>query len=816
MRLLSALATDAIRGARSLLRAPGLAVAGSLTLALGIGAATALFSVVNAVLVRPLPYDRPDTRVMIWSGWTGFDKTWVSEHEVFDYRRLPAFRQVAAWATDQANLTGDGDPVRVGIAPVTVNAFSTLGADPILGRHFRPEEEKPGADTVVIVSYRLWQGRYGGDPGLVGRTILIDGRPRQVVGVMPRGFRLPTDFGEDAAEPTELWVPLFLDPAEERGNHGLYAAADLAPGTTATQATAQLEAMTRSLTEEGLYPEAMRFSAFAVPLPDEIAGGVRPALLLLSGAVVFLLLIACANVAHLLLARAEVRRREIAVRTSLGADRRRLLVQLLAESLVLAVPSGLFGVVLAALGVRLFFASGLAGIPRAEDVGMDWRVLLFAMAVALGTTLVFGLAPARLFLDVHPADALRDGGRGATAGRGRSRLRSVLVVAETALSVVLLVGAGLLLQSLWALQRVELGFVPEHVLTGRVSLPETGYEEAEKVVAFYQQLLERVRAVPGVKAAGLIRLLPLGAPIGDWGLDVEGFVESPGQNAKGDWQIASDGALEALGERIARGRGFTAADTADGEQVGLVNETMARTYWPAGDAIGRRFRMGSNPARPWVTVVGVVADVRHNGVTVPIKEKFYRPLSQFHRSTGMPRRTMSVVLRTEGDPTRLAAALRAAVREVDPSVPLAAVWPMTEVVETSLATPRLAGAVLAVFALLALVLSAVGLFGVLTFLVSQRRAEIGVRLALGADPAHILRLVLGSGLRLSVLGAVVGSLVAFALVRLLGGLLHDVRPHDPLTFAAVPALLLAVAALASLLPAWRATRVDPATTLRAE
>src|SRR5262245_29700343 len=361
MRLLSALATDAARGARSYLRTPGIALAGSLTLALGIGAATALFSVVNAVLVRPLPYERPETRVMIWSRWTGFDKTWVSEHEVADYRRLPAFRQVAAWSSDQGNLTGDGDPVRVGIAPVTVNAFSTLGAEPVLGRPFRPEEEKPGADAVVLVSYRLWQGRYGGDPGLVGRTILVDGQPRKVVGVMPRGFRLPTDYGEDAAEPTELWVPLFLDPAAERGSHGLFAAAELASGVTAAQATAQLEAATRSMTTEGLYPEAMRFSAFAVPLPDEIEGGVRPALLLLSGAVVFLVLIACANVAHLLLARAEVRRREIAVRTSLGADRSRLLVQLLGESLVLAVPSGLLGIGLAALGVRLFFASGQIG-----------------------------------------------------------------------------------------------------------------------------------------------------------------------------------------------------------------------------------------------------------------------------------------------------------------------------------------------------------------------------------------------------------------------------------------------------------------------
>jgi putative ABC transport system permease protein len=816
MRLLSALATDAARGARSFLRSPGLALAGSFTLALGIGAATALFSVVNAVLVRPLPYERAETRVMIWSRWTGFDKTWVSVHEVIDYRRLPAFRQVAAWSSDQGNLTGDGDPIRVGIASVTANAFSTLGADPLLGRPFQPEEEKPGADAVALVSYRLWQGRYGGDPALVGRTILVDGRSRQVVGVMPRGFRLPTDYGEDAAEPTELWVPLFLDTSEDRGSHGFYAAAELAPGVTAAQATAQLAALARSLTKEGLYPEAMRFSPFAVALPDEIEGGVCPALLLLSGAVVFLLLIACANVAHLLLARAEVRRREIAVRTSLGATRARLLAQLLAESLVLAVPSGLVGIVLAALGVRLFFASGLAGIPRAEEAGMDLRVLAFAMVVALGTTLVFGLAPARLFVRVNPADALRDGGRGATAGRSRSRLRSVLVVAETALSVVLLIGAGLLLQSLWALQRVELGFVPEHVLTARVSLPETGYEEADKVVAFYRHVAERVRAIPGVKAAGFMRLLPLGAPIGDWGLDVEGYVESPGHNAKGDWQVASDGALEALGERVLRGRAFTGADTADSEQVALVNETMARTYWPDEDPIGRRFRMGSNASRPWVTVVGIVADVRHNGVTVPIKEKFYRPHAQFHRSTGFPPRTMSVVLRTEGNPARFVGALRAAVRDVDPNVPLAAVRPMTQVVETALATPRLAGAVLAVFAALALVLSAIGLFGVLTFLVSQRRAEIGVRLALGADPVRIVRLVLGSGLRLSLVGAVVGSFVALVLVRLLGGLLHDVRPHDPLTFAVVPALLLAVSVAASLLPAWRATRVDPATTLRAE
>jgi predicted permease len=816
MRLLSNFATDAGRGARSLRRSPGLATAAILTLALGIGAATALFSVVNAVLVRPLPYARPDSRVMIWSRWTGFDKTWVSLREVEDYRRLPAFRQVAAWGTDQANLTGDGDPVRVGVATVTANTFSTLGAEALIGRTFRPEEEAPGASNVVVVSHRLWDGRYGGDPGLVGRTILIDGVGRQVVGVMPAGFRLPTDYGESAAEPTELWLPLFLDPEEDRGSHGYYAAAELAPGVTAEQASVELELLARNLTREGLYPEAMRFLPFAVPLREEIQGGVRPALVLLSGAVVFLLLIACVNVAHLLLARAEVRRREIAVRSSLGADRARLLAQFLAESLALALPSGILGAVLAALGVRAFLGTGLAGIPRSDEAGIDAGVLLFAMAVAVGTTVVFGIAPARLMLSIDPADALRDGGRGATAGRGGRRLRNTLVVAETALSVILLVGAGLLLRSLWALQRVELGFRPDHVLTARLSLPETGYVEPEKVVAFYRLLLERVRALPGVKSAGLLRVLPLGAPIGDWGLDVDGFVETPGQAAKGDWQVASDGALEALGERLVRGRAFTTADTADSQPVALVNETMARTYWPGRDALGGRIRQGSNKERPWATVVGIVADVRHNGVTVPIKEKFYRPHSQFHLSTGFAPRTMSLVLRTEGDPAGLAGPLRAAVRGLDPNVPVAALRPMTAVVSGALATPRLAGAVLAVFAALALVLSAVGLFGVLNYLVSQRQVEIGVRLALGADPGRILRQVLGSGLRLSVLGGFLGSLGALALARLLGSLLHGVRPHDPVTFLVVPGTLFLVAFLAGLLPAWRATRVDPSATLRAQ
>jgi predicted permease len=384
-----------------------------------------------------------------------------------------------------------------------------------------------------------------------------------------------------------------------------------------------------------------------------------------------------------------------------------------------------------------------------------------------------------------------------------------------ALSVVLLMGAGLMLRSLWALQRVDLGFVPEGVLTARLSLPEAGYATPDEVAGFYRQVLERVRALPGVTQAGLIRSLPLGAQIGDWGLMVEGYDPPPGTHAKGDWQVATDGALEALGERVLRGRAFTAADTADAEQVGLVNETMARTYWPAGDPLGRRFRQGG-PERPWVIVVGIVKDVRHNGISAPIKEKFYRPHAQFPRSTGRPMRGMTLVVKTAGEPLVLAGPVRAALHEIDAAVPVAAVRPMTDVVAASLETPRLAGVLLGLFAALALVLSAVGIYGVLSYVVSQRTQEIGIRVAIGADQGRVVRLILGNGLRLSLAGLAIGVAASLALGRLLASQLHQVKPHDPLTFAVVPLLLLAIALAASYLPARRASRVDPIAALRAE
>jgi predicted permease len=442
-------------------------------------------------------------------------------------------------------------------------------------------------------------------------------------------------------------------------------------------------------------------------------------------------------------------------------------------------------------------------------------VLLFTLAVSLAATLVFSLAPAFRTLRLSTTEALRDGAR-STAGGRRQRLRGLLVVSEVALSVVLLLGPGLMLRSIWALHRIDVGFQPAGVLTVRLSLPESGYETPERVVAFYRALLGRVRAIPGVREAGILRSLPLGAPIGDWGLQIEGYVPPPGTHAKGDWQVASDGALEALGERLVRGRPFPSTDTADSEQVALVNETMARTYWPGRDAIGARLRQGSRTDRPWVSVVGVVADVRHNGVTAPVKEKFYRPHSQFHVSTGIASRGMNLVVKAAGDPTALAAPLRSAVRELDPNVPVAAVRRMTDVVSESLATPRLTGRLLLVFAALALALSAVGLYGLLSYLVGQRRQEIGIRLAIGADAAAIRRLVLGQGLRLALVGILVGTAAALAVSRVIASLLYGVSPHDPATFAVAPLVLLAAAVAASYLPARRATAVDPAVILRAE
>lgn len=803
---------------RGLRRSPGFTTAALLTLALGIGATSAVFSVVRAVLLAPLPYAEPDRRVLIWSQWVGFDKTWLSDQEVVDYRtQSRTMTAVAAWTTAQQNLTGDGDPLRVGVGLITANTFDVLGAAPMLGRAIRPEEDVPQGPPVAVLSHRLWQARYGADPAIVGRKLLLNDAPVEIIGVMPDGFRLPTDFTEDAAEPSELWRPIQFDMSQlERGSHGYYGAAVLAPGQTAATATEELRALTRRMTEEGLYPEAMRFTAFAVPLDQEIRGALRPALWILMGAVGFLLLIACTNVANLLLVRGDARLRELALRTAIGAGPGRLVRHLITESLLLAIGGAVAGLAVAAAGLRALIWLDPTSLPPLAPVALDPPVMLFTLVVAIVTTLLFGLMPALRASGLNLTDALREGSQQATIGGGRQRLRNALVVAEVALAVILIVGAGLMVRTLSALGRIDLGFDPDRVLTLRLAVPTARYDTPERVVSFYRDLVARVRELPGVEAAGVVRVLPLATTIGDYGLDIEGYEETPGANAKGDWQIVSDGAFEAMGTRLVRGRWFTSADTSDSQPVAVVNETLARAYFKDGQAVGGRLRVG-NMKNPWAVVVGIVADERHNGVTGLVKEKFYIPHSQWHIATGGNLiRNAFIVVRTTGDPMSVASAVRGEVRAIDPTVPVANVRTMTEVVATALATPRLTGFLLGAFALIALLLAAVGIYGVLAYLVSRRTHEIGIRLAIGADRAQVIRMVLGQGLGLAVLGLVAGVIGAVALTRLMTSVLYEVTPADPWTYASVVAMLLAVAAAASTLPALRAARVDPVTALRIE
>jgi putative ABC transport system permease protein len=803
--------------ARGLRRSPGFAGVALVTLALGVGLTTAIFGALDAVLLRPLPWGEPDRTVMIWSKWISFDKTWLADGEVLDYRsRSRTMHTVAAWSDGQTNVTGGGaEPERVAFAQATANIFDALVVRPVAGRTYTVEEDVPNGPAVAVISYELWQRRYGGEASTVGRSIELNGQPYQIVGIMPRGFCLPTDYA--AADKSQVWVPLQIDPkTADHGSHGYYGVARLRAGATAAQATADLQSITQALTREGQYPREMQFSAFAVTLREEVVGEVRGAVIAVFAAVGFLLLIACANVANLLIVRAESRQREIAVRSALGAGRGRVLCQLVAEALVMALAGTTAGIALAYAIVRWLSWWAPSGIPRLAEATVDLRVLLFAAGLAIATAAFFSLAPALRLLGADVTGHLKDGAQNATAGAGRQRFRSALVITEMALAVVLVIGAGLMLRSLTKLQQIDLGFDPSNVLTLRLSTPAASYDAPEKVVLFYQQLVERVRKLPGVQSAGAARLLPLDGQIGDYGLMVDGYSPPPGSGAKGDWEIVTDGYIETVGERLARGRTFRPTDTSTSQLVALVNEELGRRYFAGRDPIGGRMRIGGDPKRPWVTIVGIVRDVRHNGVTAAVKEKFYVPHSQWHAATGNPIRSMSLVAKTAGNPMDLARLVREEVRALDPNLPLAQIRPMDEIVATSLSEPRFTSVLFGIFAGLALLLAAIGVYGVLSYLVTLRRREIGIRVAIGAAPRDVLWLVLVRGFVLSLAGIGVGVVAAIPLGRLVAALLYEVRPLDPLTFGSVPLVLAGVALLAGLIPAWRAMRLDPVAALKTD
>ena len=798
---------------RSLARSPGFAVVAVLTLALGIGANSALFSVVNAVLLRPLPYADPDRVVRVKAGWEGSYGNWLSQPEIVDLEEgVPSLAAVGSWTETSANLTGDGEPERVAAVAVMPEAFEVLGVEAARGRVFGEEEGVSGGDGVVVVSDGLFQRRFAGDPSLVGRSIEVNGSNRTVVGVLPPDFRLLTDFQRAQ---TDVFLPLVLDrdSLQSRGNHSYHTVARLAPGATLERANGELTALASSLTEQGFYEVERRFGFQGVEAREDVFGGVTPALVVLLGSVGFVLLIACANVANLLLARGEERQRELAVRVTMGADRGRVLRQLLTENVTLALFGGGAGVLVAFLGTRLLTALDPANLPRVEAVTVDGTVLGFTLAVALLTGVVFGAAPALQALRQDPQEGLREGGRGGTASRRRAGFRRVLAVSELAFAVVLVIGAGLMLRTFRALSTLDVGFQPEGLLSLTLSLPSTSYPDNPSVVDFFGRLQERLAAIPDVEGAAAVRVLPLTRTIGDWSIDIEGYEEQPGENPKGDWQSVTPGYFELMGIRLVEGRLLEPTDDATAPPVVVVNRTMADSYWPTG-ALGQRFRAGSS--RPWTTIVGVVEDVSRNALVEEPRTEMYHPHAQYPVSVTSAPRTMTLVVKGRGDPSALFAPVRETIRSLDARLPVSDVRSVEDVLSRAVAGERVTMTLLGIFGGVALLLAVVGIYGVLSYSVSRRQHEIGIRMALGAERGRVLGLVLREGMGLALAGLALGTAMALGLTRLMASLLYGVGPLDPLTFLAVPTLLGACALVAMAVPALRASGVPPTEALRSE
>jgi putative ABC transport system permease protein len=802
-------------GIRTLRKDLGFAAVAVLALALGIGANSAIFSVVNAILLRPLGYENPDQLVLINHNYPKLDlKASVSAPGYVHYRdNAHSFSEVAALSGWSVNLTGGGEPERLQGSAVTTNFFATLGAEAAKGRVFLAEEGEPGRNRSVVLSDAFWQRRFGGDPDIIGKTITLNGEGYTVVGVMPPGFQ----FGRELGQIVDLWSPIAFTPEQLDMDNLTYeylvVLARLKPDVSFEQAQAELDTIAANLLRQYM-PEldAGTWNLALQRLNELVVGDIRPALLVLLGAVGFVLLIACANVANLLLARAAARDREFAVRMALGAGRSRVVRQLLTESVLLALIGGGLGLILGVWGVRALVAVNQDKIPRAHEIGLDLTVLGFTLGVSALTGIIFGLVPALQAFKGNPNDALKEGGRGSSAGKARRRALSSLVVVEMALAVVLLVGAGLLIRSFLRLQQVDPGFQPRDVVAMQLSLPDYKYGEPERRDAFYQQLLEQVRAVPGVKAAGAVSVLPLSGQNQSGSFRIEGREVPQGQmSPHGDRWVATSDYFRAMSVPLVRGRYFTDRDTEDAPGVAIVDESMARKYWPGEDPIGKRITFEGGPENPrWREIVGIVGHVRHRGLEGESRVQYYVPYRQ------RPVSNMFLVAQATGDPTQIAGAVRGAIRALDADLPVYRVTTMERLVADSLAQRRFAMLLLGVFAALALVLAAVGLFGVIAYVVTRRTHEIGVRLALGAQRADVLRLVLGHGMGMALVGVGIGLVAAFALARLISGLLYGVSATDPLTFVGVGLLLVGVAFLASYIPARRATRVDPMIALRYE
>ncbi|MBZ5726140.1 MAG: ABC transporter permease [Acidobacteriia bacterium] len=805
---------------RMLAANPGFTAAAVLCLALGIGATTAIFSVVNAVLLRPLRYADSARLLRVFTEFPTFPNGglrhfWVSPPEYLDLRRdATSFDALEAWATQGVNLAGAAEPVRATASYVTGGMFQMLGVSPAAGRVLSLDDDRPNVPLTAVLSYNLWQRAYAGDRGVIGRDIRLNGNPCLVVGVMPPSFSFPP--GE--LDPPELWLPFQIDPARPggRGSHFLSVLARLRPGVSLPQAEGEMRRYvkhTSEISNRRNHPFDPEFHPVVLAgFQDEVVRNVRPAMLVLLGAVAFVLLIACVNVANLLLARSEARRREIAIRAAIGAGFARLLRQFLVEGVLLSLAGAVCGLLFAFGGLRLLVATNAGSIPRVAEIDIDWQVLLFTLAVSLATGIVFGLAPVLHIRPAHLYDILKSAAGRATVSGAANRFRAALVTSELALALILLIGAGLMVKAFWRLQDVASGIDPRHLLTMRLSLPTTAYRDPAALIGFWQALTTRVRSLPGVVSASIASGLAPSRPINANDTQIEGFVPVPNgpiQNVD-YWNFVGGQYFETVGARLIEGRFIDDNDGPAAPPVVNVNQTMARTFWPNQSAIGHRVRTGP-PTAPWQTVVGVIADVKNAGLDRATGTELYIPYAQ---ASGV--RTAYLLVRTTAGPMSAVGAVRAQVQALDRALPIAAVRSMDDVMSAARSRPRFLTLLLTLFSSLSLALASIGIYGVISYSVARRTNEIGIRMALGAQANDVLRLIGAAGLRLALAGAAIGAIGAFALTRFLSGLLFGVSSVDAATFAAMAAALIAVTLLACYIPARRASKVDPLVALRYE
>ncbi len=802
---------------RTLLKTPGFTLVAFVTIALAIGANTAVFSLVNALLIRPLPYKAPQELVLLWEKFSGqgLDIIPVSAPEYLDYeKQTRSFTGIAAFDYANLNLTGGEMPERIQGAVVSPSLFPLLGIEPIKGRVFSANEFGEGKDNVVIISARLWQRRFNSDPAMLGKEIPLNGRTFTVVGIMPARFEFPIPLfniqGGQFAGAVDIWKPIAFtkQELESRGSRSYGVVGRLKPGVTMAQAQVEINTINANWGTQfpDNYSPQTRFGASLYNLHQQVIGGMRSALWILSGAVALVLLIACANLTTMLLARAGAREREFAIRVALGAGRMQLLRQMLSESVLLAVVGGLAGALLAVWGLELLRAIGAQTVPRIAEANLDGRVLLVTLVVSIGTGILFGLVPALASGNSELTEALKEGGRGSTTGARRNRLRNALVVAEVALALVLLISAGLLMKSFVRLQNVNPGFNPKNVLTMELALPQLKYPRGKPVIDFYSEVQRRVARIPGVQHVALTSILPLSGTNSDSSFHIEGRPEKQ-TNVFPDEEIrlVTPDYFRVLEIPLIKGRFFSEGDSPDAPGVIIINPAMAKKYWPGEDAIGKRINFDdSDPQKiKWLTVVGVVGDIRHRGLEVDAKPEYYLPHPQ------QPYRQMILAVRSSQDPRALVSAIRRELQAFDPEQPLANIKTLEQITAESIAPRRLSVVLLGVFAAVALVLASVGIYGVLSFLVVQRTHEIGVRMALGAQRLDVLRLVIGRALQLVGIGTACGLLLAFFSTRALAALLYRVSAFDAPTFFFVTFALASVALLASYIPALRATRADP-------